>query len=109
MMIQLVADKKSCSAVFCYLSQTCCAGTEVTNLSSLFSSVAVYLIFSLYDSTSPSYPPPLLISRLFSLMPLKATPLRLVALSIEMLPNQIQTQGLWEAPCDLVLQIRRLL
>lgn len=65
--------------------------------------------FSLCDFTSPSYPPPLLISRLFSLMPLKATPLRLVALSIETLPNQIQTQGLWEAPCDLALQIRRLL
>lgn len=63
--------------------------------------------FSLYDSTSPPYPPSLLISRLFSLMPLKAAPLRLVSLSIETLPNQMYP-GTLVAPCDLVLQITPL-
>lgn len=47
------------------------------------------LNFSLYDSTSPPYPCSYLISRLFSLMPLKAAPLRLVSLSTETLPNQM--------------------
>lgn len=29
-MIQLAVDQKSCSAVFCYISQTCSAGTRLT-------------------------------------------------------------------------------
>lgn len=71
-MIQLAVDQKSCSAVSYYLSQTCSTGTHLTILSSLFSSVAACLIF-----LSMILPPllilPLLISRLFSLMPLKGS------------------------------------
>lgn len=106
-MIQLAVDQKSCSPPFCYLSQTISAGSQLTVMSFQFSSVAVYLIFSLWFYP-PHYPPSLLISCLFSLMPLKGAPLRLVSLSIETLPNQMYTGALGSF-LDLVLQIHYLL